>query len=68
METEMKWLALSSLLVLAACQSMQASGNFCKLSEPHGFTDATVDVMTDAEVTREVTHNELGEELCGWRP
>lgn len=61
-----KALALGALLALAACQT--ASGTFCAIAKPHPHSPATVDAMTDAEVERELQHNELGRRLCSWRP
>lgn len=54
-------------LLLAGC-SQTARGDFCKIAEPHRFSDAVIDHMTDEEATRELVHNEVGVKLCGWKP
>lgn len=61
-----KILALAVLLALAACQA--SKGSFCALSEARRPSAATIATMTDAEVKRDLAHNELGQRLCGWKP
>jgi hypothetical protein len=55
----------SVLLVLTSCSL--TGGSFCTLAKPHRFNDATVNVMTDAEVKQELAYNKTGQELCGWK-
>lgn len=45
-----------------------ATGDFCKLADPHYFSERTWEVMTDEEISQELKHNELGERLCSWKP
>lgn len=52
--------------LLSGCQT--ASGTFCSIAKPHRHSDATVNVMSDAEVTQELVHNQQGAKLCGWKP
>lgn len=58
---------LIPLLFLAAC-SQTARGDFCKISEPHRFSEKAIDAMSDEEATRELVHNEVGVKLCDWKP
>lgn len=51
--------------ILAGCST--TGGTFCDISQPHRFSDAAVDAMTDAEVNQELIYNEQGVELCGWK-
>ena len=61
----------AALAVLAWALSGCASaprGSVCSWAKPHRFSDATVNAMTDAEVSQELTHNKTGAALCGWKP
>ena len=54
-------------IFLAGCQTAP-KGGFCATAKPIRLTAATVDAMTDAEVTRALEHNTLGQRLCNWKP
>jgi hypothetical protein len=60
-----KALCLTSLIVLSACTTAPRGG-FCQIAD-HPIRPANVDVLTDAEVTQILGHNEKGRALCGWK-
>lgn len=58
-------------LALAGCQTPWGWGGnprFCDLAEPMRISDATIGVMTEAEVDQTLMHNEIGARACGWTP
>lgn len=61
-----KVIALGALVMLAACQT--PSAGFCAVAKPHRHSASTIATMTDAEVRQELSHNQTGAKLCGWRP
>ena len=54
------------LSLLAGCTT--AHGSFCDIEKPWRLSAATVDAMTDAEITVALAHDRKGERLCGWKP
>jgi acetolactate synthase small subunit len=59
-----KALILAALIALSACTTTR--GGFCQIAKP--IRPENVDVLTDAEVTQILGHNEKGRALCGWKP
>jgi hypothetical protein len=57
--------AIVALASLCACTT-PPSGSFCDIAEP--IRPANVDVLTDAEVSAILAHNEKLAKLCGVRP
>ncbi len=57
--------ATLALVALAACASPK--GSFCAIATPLRPSAETLAVMSDAEVTAMLQHNETGRRLCGWR-
>jgi hypothetical protein len=55
----------AALVMLAACTTTPR-GSFCAIADP--IRPANVDVLTDAEVTAILQHNEKLSRLCGVRP
>ena len=53
-------------ILLAGCTS--ARGSFCDIEHPWRLSTATIEAMSDAEVTAALAHNRKGEKLCGWKP
>lgn len=60
-------IALALLLVLAGCQHVNGSG-YCDVAKPIRLSRATVAVMSDAEVAAVLSHDRVGQKLCGWAP
>ena len=58
--------AIGLALLLAGCTT--ARGSFCDIEHPWRLSPATVDAMSDAEVTAALAHNRKGAALCGWKP
>jgi hypothetical protein len=59
-----KALILAALIALSACTTTR--GSFCQIAKP--IRPENVDVLTDAEVTQLLAHNEKGQKLCNWNP
>lgn len=62
-----KMMGVTLILVTLVGCTTTPGGTFC-VGKPHRFSDATVNVMTDAEVAQELAHNKQGAALCGWKP
>ena len=58
------WLTLL-LILLGGCAT--TTGSFCQIEHPLRLSDASIEAMTDAEVADVLTHNRIGERLCGWK-
>jgi hypothetical protein len=54
----------AALIALCACTTTP-KGSFCDIAKP--IRPENVDVLTDAEVTQILGHNEKGRALCGWK-
>ena len=53
-------------IALAGCTTTK--GSFCQISDPIRPSQATIDVMLDAEVAAVLAHNEKLTRLCGVKP
>lgn len=59
------------LLAIAGCATTAPRPEpltWCDLNQPFRPTQATLAVMTQAEVDEGLAHNLRGQRLCGWRP
>jgi len=61
-----KVLALSVALSLIGCQTAP-KGTFCAIASAQRPSQATIDAMTDEEITALLRHNARGGKLCGWK-
>lgn len=61
-----KVIVIIMTMMLAACRT--SGGTFCDIAEPIRLSEATIAVMTDAEIAKALAHNEKGAALCSWRP
>uniref|UniRef100_A0A9E8CTC8 Lipoprotein n=1 Tax=Bosea sp. NBC_00436 TaxID=2969620 RepID=A0A9E8CTC8_9HYPH len=62
---------LSFAIVIGGCARTATGGKggaWCEIERPLRLSEATISVMTRAELEAAVTHNEHGERECGWRP
>jgi hypothetical protein len=58
-------IATCAIFALVGCTTTP-KGSFCAIAEP--IRPANVDVLTDAEVSKILSHNAKGAALCGWIP
>lgn len=62
-----KPLMLFGLLLLTSAVSGCASravSDICLIMEPHRFSEATINAMTDEEVEQELKYNEIYKAIC----
>ena len=59
-------LLMCASALLGGCVSRAQTSDFCAVSSPVILD--SLDGKTDAELRAIVTHNALGEKLCGWKP
>lgn len=50
-------------LAIGACNTMTCDG-----FRPIRLSQATIAVLSQAEVDQALAHNEFGRRVCGWRP
>lgn len=71
-----RFISMVALVVLlSGCSSLKAffddekpvPGDFCDTALPHYHSKKAQDAMTDRELRRETSHNEQGEQDCGWK-
>lgn len=60
-----KEIVLIALLSIPGCSL--TGGSFCSIAKPHRFADATVNIMSEAEIKQELAYDKTGQELCGWK-
>lgn len=58
---------LCLLLALTAC-TQTTRGSYCAIARPDRPTQAEIDAMSDERVKEMLVRNEVGANLCGWRP
>jgi hypothetical protein len=63
-------MSIASALMLAAvsCQDGRVIDTFCVTERPYRPTKAEIAAMSDATITRMLSHNARGEKACGWKP
>ena len=54
-------------MLLAGCATTPR-GSLCDIEHPWRLSTATIEAMSDAEITAALAHNRKGEKLCGWKP
>ncbi len=59
-------IALTSLISGCAAGLGNSTLGWCELNRPIYFSEATIEQMSDDAKRRSISHNEFGEEKCGW--
>jgi hypothetical protein len=53
---------------VVGCNSGRVTDTFCATERPYRPTRAEIAAMSDATITRMLSHNARGEKACGWKP
>jgi hypothetical protein len=56
------------LLLASGCGSGRYVNSFCFTESPIRHTAEEIDRLSEAQVRRDLAHNEFGEKHCGWKP
>jgi hypothetical protein len=59
---------MSVVSVFPAGCAERYTGDFCGVAEPIRPSRTGLAAMTEREVLATLRHNQLGEQLCGWKP